>query len=541
MRSSTSILLLFGPFLAGCALVSDADLLSRCDLDGDGVPRDGCGAAVVGDCDDGDASVQQRTFHADADGDGEGGQVTITACTPPDGFVDNDGDCDDGDPEVTGLLWYPDLDGDGYGDAAGAVSSCEGIYQYVPIPGDCDDTRDDVHPGVRDYCDDGLDNDCDGIVDDLAWYFDADGDSFGDPDAMLLTCAPTPGYVSQAGDCDDANPGINPAAPEICDDEDLDEDCNALSDDADPAVTGRPSWYVDTDGDGYGSGDPVVACEAPPGRTVGVDCDEADPEVHPGAAEVYYDGVDTNCDEGDDDDADGDGHGSDTLGEATGDDCNDADPSIHGGALDAPDDGVDQNCSGADFGLAACLQAASESVLRDYAYTPVALTGSVGSDCWDGASYEVSGMRYAVTSADLALGATDDSTDMPIAATFDSSLNTEADPFQIDLEILCATSSCTGYVSPIPGELTSSLTVVGTSLDAGETVVDVTVAAPRVSLTAGSDSVTTACAGALTQVLDFLGTSSTEMLYAAVSATQTDLEATFATDVETKVESTCRD
>jgi hypothetical protein len=59
----------------------------------------------------------------------------------------------------------PDLDGDGY---------------YAPLPGyapgspgscgdDCDDTNPDAHPGGTEICD-GVDNDCDGIVDNGATY-----------------------------------------------------------------------------------------------------------------------------------------------------------------------------------------------------------------------------------------------------------------------------------------------------------------------------------------------------------------------------------
>jgi hypothetical protein len=51
----------------------------------------------------------------------------------------------------------------------------------------------------------------------------------------------------------------------------------------------------------------------------GADCDDADPDSFPGAAEVWYDGADNACDGGDDFDQDGDGL---TLG----DDCDDEDP-----------------------------------------------------------------------------------------------------------------------------------------------------------------------------------------------------------------------
>ena len=57
------------------------------------------------------------------------------------------------------------------------------------------------------------------------------------------------------------------------------------------------TWYSDADGDGYGN--PALstsACAAPRGYVAnGLDCDDADDEVHPGAAETCDD-VDDDCD-----------------------------------------------------------------------------------------------------------------------------------------------------------------------------------------------------------------------------------------------------
>lgn len=55
----------------------------------------------------------------------------------------------------------------------------------------------------------------------------------------------------------------------------------------------------------------------------GDDCDDADPSAYPGAEEVWYDGVDSDCAGDDDNDQDGDGFAAAEVG---GDDCDDTDP-----------------------------------------------------------------------------------------------------------------------------------------------------------------------------------------------------------------------
>ena len=85
---------------------------------------------------------------------------------------------------------------------------------------------------------DGIDNDCDGVVDNApeadlpAWYRDADGDGFGDPDSLALDCDPPVSHSPSAGDCDDFDPAVQPDADEVCDgldnncDGEIDEGCD---------------------------------------------------------------------------------------------------------------------------------------------------------------------------------------------------------------------------------------------------------------------------------------------------------------------------
>ena len=75
----------------------------------------------------------------------------------------------------------------------------------------------------------------------------------------------------------------------------------------------------------------------------GDDCDDQDPAVHPGAEEVWYDGLDSDCDGLSDYDADGDGYDSDQYG---GLDCRDDLSSAWPGAEEVWYDGVDGDCDG---------------------------------------------------------------------------------------------------------------------------------------------------------------------------------------------------
>jgi len=78
-------------------------------------------------------------------------------------------DCDDGDAGVWQILsGYVDSDDDGYG-VGPSMNVCSGVglpFGYSDIDGDCDDSDGNVNPGVNEVCGDGIDNDCDGEIDE---------------------------------------------------------------------------------------------------------------------------------------------------------------------------------------------------------------------------------------------------------------------------------------------------------------------------------------------------------------------------------------
>jgi hypothetical protein len=339
------------------------------------------------------------TWYADADGDGYGDLATgVLTCNQPLNYIldnsdcndavaainpgatevcngiddDCDGDTDDDDQNVVGqATWYADADGDTFGDAGVSTTSCNQPIGYVSNNTDCDDADNSINPGATEACN-GVDDDCNGLVDDnltfITYYNDFDGDGYGAGAGVSLCSNPGAGYAILNGDCNDAVAAINPAAQEICDGG-IDNDCDGLSDDADPSVMGQITWYADADGDGYGDlATGILTCNQPLNYILdNSDCNDAVAAINPGATEVCN-GIDDDCDGDTDDDdqnvvgqatwyADADG---DTYGDAgvsttscnqpigyvsNNTDCDDADIAINPGATEACN-GVDDDCNG---------------------------------------------------------------------------------------------------------------------------------------------------------------------------------------------------
>jgi hypothetical protein len=258
-----------------------------------------------------------------------------------DGF-DITSDCDD-ENESLGAerKWYVDKDEDGYGDPDDMTRQCTRPAGFVLNSDDCDDTDAFISPSAGEVCD-GLDNDCNGVTDDdlpqIPVYEDADGDGFGaaqdDPETA---CEVGPGQVENGDDCDDSDPTWLSAAP-------LELFYNGIDDNCDSA-----DLDGDKDGDGFwaedyaervtmNGGEPMVV---DPGQAG--DCDDADAAINPDALEVYYDGVDSDCDKRDDFDQDRDGY---AHAEHGGEDCNDFVDTVHPGAEEDCSTDHDDDCNG---------------------------------------------------------------------------------------------------------------------------------------------------------------------------------------------------
>jgi len=150
---------------------------------------------------------------------------------------------------------------------------------------------------VEEICN-GLDDNGDGQVDEglsrSTWYIDADGDGRGDDGDTVEDCAQPAGTASRGGDCDDTNANISPEANELCNG--VDDDCDGEIDG--PTSSDAVTRFPDFDGDGYGLAAERTCTPDAEGwvaESLGLDCDDTDPEVHPGSIE-RCNGVDDDCD-----------------------------------------------------------------------------------------------------------------------------------------------------------------------------------------------------------------------------------------------------
>ena len=64
-------------------------------------------------------------------------------------------------------VYYQDQDFDGYGNANSTTNSCNGVpVGYVAISGDCNDNNANINPGATEICGNGIDDNCNGNIDE---------------------------------------------------------------------------------------------------------------------------------------------------------------------------------------------------------------------------------------------------------------------------------------------------------------------------------------------------------------------------------------
>ena len=152
------------------------------------------------------------------------GLSPCSADTPsPEACGGGDENCD-GDVDEPGALgcatWYEDGDGDGHGAPdTGACLCAPDETHTAPAADDCNDDEPAAWAGAPELCD-GLDNDCDSVVDPAGaqgcttFLMDWDNDGFGVEDDKACLCGPTGKYDGEkGGDCDDNDSDVFPGAP----------------------------------------------------------------------------------------------------------------------------------------------------------------------------------------------------------------------------------------------------------------------------------------------------------------------------------------
>jgi len=258
-----------------------ADAQALLDNDGDGLP-------APGDCDDKDPKVYPGAADTWYDGVDSNCSGDDDYDADADGFVANEyeglvtsgvsgsgalrtGDCDDEDGNINPNsvdTWYDGIDTDCAGDDDYDADG-DGATSVDYGGDDCFDGDPAVKPGATDAWKDGIDSDCAGNND-----FDEDGDGWA-PEGLggRATLYAPDAPVVEDGDCDDADPDVNPGLSEVYYDG-RDNDC-------DPATVDD-----DQDSDGF----------ADDGTGTGEDCDDTDPAVNPDAQEVVTEGLDYDCD-----------------------------------------------------------------------------------------------------------------------------------------------------------------------------------------------------------------------------------------------------
>ena len=157
------------------------------------------------DCDGAiDNGITFLDYYADADGDGFGAGDVISSCSDLGaGYVSNNTDCDDSNSNINSsatetcnsiddncdgqidegvqTVYFIDNDGDTYGNPSVSILACTQPIGYTPDDTDCNDTDANINPGAEDIGGNGIDENCDGEIDNSIFDLSASINLYPNP------------------------------------------------------------------------------------------------------------------------------------------------------------------------------------------------------------------------------------------------------------------------------------------------------------------------------------------------------------------------